>query len=266
MSPSAASLFDAETKWALGKLAEAVLPLQLWIEHKPKPPGPTPWRDLNQIIDPASLGAIEVLEKVTRETAIDASLRDRLLDIEHAPLTHFPFGDPVAWRTARNLDATARFTIFESENFLAIDGDEPVIRAEFYSELLPTLMAVVRTRNPQSFGEWNQLSVEFEQDNCPEWPDSTSRNSSTFLAQFTVDMLYGLMNMENDIPEPTKRAVLIELGEHRVKGKEWTRDEAQLAVEQLINVLESGAAPTPVPVDLVGPPIGTPPSFKTYTA
>jgi hypothetical protein len=64
-----------------------------------------------------------------------------------------------------------------------------------------------------------------------EWPVASQPPSAKFVIQFTSDILYAMLGMRSPVPEEWKRAVLVELGEHRHTGNEYTRADAAAAVE-----------------------------------
>ena len=277
MTKSGHHPIDKELRSILENLANGIFPLKPWIEDKDKRKVPPPddseslsWRRKGAGLTPNDLGAIDFFEHLLGQSEEDLQLLERWEEIEQSPLKHFHLKDPTeaaAWRAARALEPKTQFGVLESENTLVDVDERPVVRLHFYDAYWPLLREAVHKRKP---GDWVTFAAELFKDQCREWPAGQPLKSSTLIFQFGRDLLHAMMNMENPAKPPWKHALLIELGERRRVGNEWTRLDAQRAVEEFEHAyshacaeerpaaaVEQPAAPTDIP------PIGTPPQ-KPY--
>lgn len=269
---------DRTLRGILENLANGIFPLQPWIEDKDtRVPPPTddhgkrpPWRKPDASLTPNDLGAIDFFIELISDPEAELRLLERWEAIEREPLKYFHLqapGEASAWRAARGLDPKTQFGILESENNLLDVDEHPIVRAHFYEQFWPLLRDVVRQRRPKSEADWILLARLLHQDACPEWPTGQPLRSSLLIYQFGRDLLHAMMNMDNPVKPPWRQALLIELGEHRRVGNEWTRIDADDTVQELRKALE------PAPAEAAAldrgrevrdvPPVGTPPQ-KPY--
>lgn len=269
---------DEELREILENLANGLFPLKPWIEDKdkrhvppPKQCETLPWRN-GAALTPNDLGAIDFFEDLLRHPEEELRLLHRWEELERKPLTHFHLKKPEeanAWRAARGLELKTQFGVLESENTLVDVDEHPVVRTTFYQTFWPLLREAVRKRKPRS-ADWIEFAAQLHKDECPEWPAGQPLKSSTLTFQFGRDLLHAMMNMDNTADELWKHALLIELGEHRRVGNEWTRVDSANAVKEFKQACSDArsegraAATTEAPIALPDiAPIGTPPQ-KPY--
>lgn len=240
------SILDSELRAILEHLAEALLPLQRWLARPERYLPPTapdlPWRQ-GRPLTHERVGTVACFEALLRGSSHDALLTDRWKEVGANPFVHCPLAQPEQWRAARGLEASATFAITAGDNALADAAGTPISRAGFYAQFWPVLRAVVGRRQPADAGAWEVLAQELHQDQCPEWPTWTKPRSSLFIAQLVPDFLYALLNMVNRVEEPWRTAVLVELGEFRRVGNQYSRADVKRALDDLIATLEAVRAP-----------------------
>jgi len=263
--------FNAEETTLLEELGGALLPLKEWIQSKSYvPPEPTPWRQDGVSLSLKELGAIPFLERLLAETSGDADLIAHFEKVEQDPLRACPIEEVRDWRSRRGLEREARFDIVESENLLTAGKDsagknQPIARVTFYAKHLPLLVQAARAAkaaglNPRIFAE------DLLQDRSEFWP-SGSPKSSIFIKRFVEDLLYAVMGMRNQVPEPLRSALLTELGELRRVGNAFEPKHAMAAVEQFKEALDKASqrpaseaeTEESAQMPMSPPPVGSPP-------
>lgn len=212
----------------LRNLAEALFPLEIWIAQKsysPESQGePAPWRH-GEPLTVQKLGALEFLDALLQETSGDEELAARWVEISSDPLKYCPIRQPQSWRAVHGLNAQAKLGIASSDN-------APFGRGTLYGTALPLLEQAVAAANPQTPADWAALADELYKDKPGHWPGG-GLASSTFMKQFTCDLLYAMLGMRNAIPAPWQTALLSELGEHRSVGNAHTPGDVKKAREAL---------------------------------
>lgn len=122
----------------------------------------------------------------------------------------------------------------KSGNVWLTDANGNVIsRATFYTLCWPLLKGVVDARKKAgAVVDWALLTNDLLANKAPQWPNTAQPPSSAFLVQFASDMLYAMLGMRSPAPEPWRRAVLIELGEYRHPGNEYSSSDTGVAVRK----------------------------------
>lgn len=258
---------DKELRDILENLAGGLFPLDAWIKAKNyKPPEKDlPWRANGASLVPKDLGVIKFFEALIRETSADADLIERWQKIGAEPLKFSPLADVGAWRTHRGLDPNPEFGALESENILVDAEGKPISRASFYADYWPLLKEALKAAASQGAIDWVAFASSLFTDQPNFWPQNQPLKSSIFIKQFVKDMLYAMMGMRNEAPEPWKFALLIELGEHRRVGNAYTPANAEKAVKEYKKILKQLTQPPPsaAPVSepsVSGPPVSEPPA------
>jgi len=239
----------------LADLAEGVLPLQRWIEHKTYDPRadptfegqPTPWRDPGQTLTPAKVGFGGFFAGLLRETSDDVQSKARWQRAAAAPLLRSPLGDVHAWRAERGLDETATFGIVPSQNVLLDIQNEQIARISFYRDTLPDLSYCLNVDRPKTPAAWETFARALLTNEVSAWPNAV-HTSSAFMSQFAADVLYAVLGMRNFSAVPGEpayaTAVLTELGQARRRGNVNTPAQAKAAVarflEQIHRDMQSG--------------------------
>lgn len=240
---------DEASRAVLRKLAQALLPLNEWIQARGKtgytPPDADtlPWRENGVSLSTDQLGVIEFVEALLRESSNDVFLLERWRELQAEPLKYCPIDNKNEWRGARGLDAVARFGAVESENAPADYGGYQIARSQLYMDYLPLLSIAANARGPQSDADWNKFALELFKDSCAQWPQSQCYPSSKFMLQLLRDMLYAVLGMRNPVPEPWRSAVLTEIGEFRRPGNVYTRADIERGLSEFTNVLASYPVP-----------------------
>jgi hypothetical protein len=232
---------DSKVRKVLVKLADGMFPLQAWVDGKQKPPKPDklPWRN-GKTLNVEGTGAIKFFELLL-ETGVEEEEHrlERWEKLENDPLGGCPEAlktEMPAFRAARGLDPKSQFGVLESENVYTDVDDHPVLRLHFYEAYWPLLLEVDEAQTAKA--DWVKLAEELLKDNCASWPVGQPLRSSTFVFQLGRDLLHAMMNMQNSADsDDWKHALLIELGEHRRVGNEWTRSDSADAIKGLENAL-----------------------------
>jgi hypothetical protein len=230
--PAALTRLDDELRGIVENLAEGLIPLAAWIADKVKndqyrPREPAPWREQGESLTVKDTGAVLFFEELLAQSDAEASLVDRFREVLADRLRFSPLDDVGGWRTARALDADAKFGIVGSGNVLAAADGTPVTRAQFYAPYWELLRQTVSTAAPKSPADWEQLAVALMGDTSQAWPGNQPLKSQPFVKQLAQDLLQGLMNMRNPAADPWRVALLKELGEHRRVGNSFTRHDAE---------------------------------------
>lgn len=242
---------DSKIHKVLAKLANGMFPLQKWVDGKTIPPdaAKVPWRK-GKTLTVEATGAIDFFELLL-ETGVDeeAHLLERWEKLENDPLGQCPSplkDEMTAFRAARGLDPKSQFGVLESENVYTDVDDHPVLRLHFYEAYWPLLLEVDKAL-PNA--KWETVAEELLKDNSAAWPVGQPLRSSTFIYQLGRDLLHAMMNMQNAAADDEwKHALLIELGERRRVGNEWTRGDAANAIKDLQKVLAAAKKkPAPPP-------------------
>jgi hypothetical protein len=225
----------SELRDVLNNLAAGLFGLDAWIKEPGKYKPPTkelPWRAPGHTFAPSDLGVMPFFENLLRESSGDDDLGVRWTAVTADPLKFSPLPSPDSWRKNRGLNAAAKFGIVKSGNvWLTNPSGDVVSRSAFYASCWPQLLGVVNVRKKAGVVDWALLAKDLLANNAPEWPATTQPPSSAFLVQFASDMLYAVLGMRNPAPEPWRRAVLIELGEYRHPGNEYSSSDTAAAVK-----------------------------------
>src|SRR6266404_3516882 len=224
-----------ELRDTLDNLAAGLFGLDAWIKEPGKylPPNQDlPWRAAGHTFTPADLAVIPFFENLLRESSGDDDLGVRWATVAADPLKYSPLLNPAAWRKNRGLGDVPKFDIVPSSNVWLTDASGKTIsRATFYAQCWPLLQAVVDARRKAGPVDWATLARDLLSNAAAEWPVTSQPPSAKFVVQFTSDMLYAMLGMRSPVPEEWKRAVLVELGEYRHPGNEYTRPDAAAAVK-----------------------------------
>jgi hypothetical protein len=239
------NILDSELRTILENLADGLFPLTDWLKQKDiRYPhliqANLPWR-VKGTLSPKDLNVIDFFAALLQETPEEAKVLERWKEVEEDALKFSPVENPQVWRSARGLEAKARFDIVESENILSNPDGKPTSRLRFYALYWPLLKTAVQVRNPQDAEAWKALTNDLFMDKCIEQEWSTQEpKSSGFIKQFGSDLLYVMMDMRNYNPEHPEDsasqyqvALLTELGESRRVGNKYTSADVQRAREVL---------------------------------
>jgi hypothetical protein len=234
-------------------LAEAVLPINLWLGVKGPPAND---RFLPPLTDvPSRLSTVKMEVANYLELLIDASeeaLAHRWRDLKANPTKFFQSrsGQSAAdWRAGRKgLNAAAKFGAFDptSNNFAFLSGTAPdgtpketVSRREFYDACWPPLIATFESKPPNDLASWNAFRDLLRNDLSVLWPPTTPIKSSAFVRQLTIDVLRACLGQRNAaLKDPAwQRAVLIEVGENRNPKNAYTVEQAKAAVDAFLKLI-----------------------------
>jgi hypothetical protein len=247
--------FIADLRSALENIASALFPFALWMQEKdtrfPPPKPDAPWRAGGEQLAPAKIGAIDFFEALLWETAADAVLIERFQNISNAPLQFSPLADAATWRRQRGLDPAPSFGAAQSDNLLVGFDGRPISRMQFYADYWPLLKQAAQAAVAQGTIDWTTFTDGLLTDQSVFWPTNQPLKSSNFAKQLARDLLYAMMDMRNDAPEPWKFALLIELAEGRRVGNAYVPADTQAAVDKLKSVLAAKLHAPPPP----GPPV-----------
>jgi hypothetical protein len=248
MTPATLSI-GPQTREILTSLAEAILPLQDWIDRKDYVPSNSkelPWRKAGTSLKVSDLRVIEFLELLLRETMGDARLLERWSQVRAEPLKFCPLERPEEWRRARGLDPIPVFDVVGGDNTLTDGQGRQISRGQFYASYLPLLQAAVsarveagkqvRAKRLADPAGWKKFALELFTDSCVEWP-SNQPDASSFVFQFIRDLLYAVLGMRNPVTEPRRSAILTEIGELRRPGNVFTRVDVEQGLADLKAVL-----------------------------
>lgn len=218
----------------LNNLAAGVFNLDAWVRepNKYKPPDQDiPWRAAGHIFAPSDMAVIPFFENLLRESSGDDDLGVRWAAVSGTPLKFSPLPNSNSWRKNRGLSETPKFGVVKSSNVWLTDANGNVIsRATFYMPCWPLLQRVVDARNTAGTVDWALLANDLLANKVPEWPNTAQPPSSGFLVQFASDMLYAMLGQRNSAA--WQRALLVELGEYRHPGNEYSTGDAGKAVKQ----------------------------------
>ena len=240
----------------LQNLAEAIVPLSEWLAKPDKfvpPEQNLPWRAPGATLTTQDLKVIPFFENLLAQDVDDEKIEARWRQLESDALKFNPLPDTAQWRADRKLDANPAFGAADSENVVIALGDpqkgrQTRSRASFYGACWPLLQNAAQSANAATPDAWKTFSENLFGDKLAEWPPSKSPKSSEFVKQFAKDILYALLGMKGDVPEPLKFGVLIELGEHRRVGNAYTADDTQTAVNTFkAKIKEVAGKPKPSP-------------------
>lgn len=249
----------------LAPLADAVFPLDSWAAQK-KPPRidqlvppqhSLPWRPTAGA-QTLSVGTIEAVRFFTDSFDHDAeneTLAPRWAVLKGSPLAYFqpPSGTPAEWRARRGLNPTARFGVIEAESsnirylMTALDGSRTAAsRTTFYDACWSPLRAAHQSARPNDPASWTGFATKLLKDQFPaEWATTNPVKSSDFLKQFTVDILLACLGQHNSALQTRdplwQRAVLIEAGENRHAGNEYTPTQLATAVTTLLGAIAAAS-------------------------
>jgi hypothetical protein len=189
------------------------------------------------------------------ELLIDASeeaLADRWSELKANPTKFFQSrsGQSAAdWRAGRKgLNSAAKFGAFDptSSNFAFLSGraadgtpKEAVSRREFYDACWPLLIATYESKPPNDVKSWNDFRDALRGDSSAPWAPTNPIKSSTFVTQFTLDVLRACLGQRNAaLKDPAwQRAVLIEVGENRYPKNAYTVEQAKAAVDAFLKLI-----------------------------
>jgi len=238
----------------LAALAEAIFPIQAWIKQKPPPKldqlipplASVPWRPAgaDPALSTASFDIVRFLEIATDNDGDNVALAPRWNDIKANPTKYFQnrTGQSAAqWRAARGLNATANFGAFDpdSSNFAFVGqtaGGAPkaMSRMDFYDACWAPLAAAYNSKPPGNPADWVAFRDNLRTEQFSQWPTSSAVRSSSFIRQFTLDVLTACLGQRNAAIAANgpiwERAVLIEVGENRQVGNAYTEQQAARAV------------------------------------
>jgi hypothetical protein len=212
-------------------LAEAVLPINLWLGVKGPPANDRFLPPLTDVPSRLSTVKMEV-----------ADYLELLIDASEEALAH-------RWRDRRKgLNAAAKFGAFDptSNNFAFLSGTAPdgtpketVSRREFYDACWPPLIATCESKPPNDLASWNAFRDLLRNDLSALWPPTTPIKSSAFVTQFTIDVLRACLGQRNAaLKDPAwQRAVLIEVGENRNPKNAYTVEQAKAAVDAFLKLI-----------------------------
>jgi hypothetical protein len=224
-----------ELRDTLNNLAAGLFGLDAWVKEPGKylPPNQNlPWRAAGHTFTPADLAVIPFFENLLRESSGADDLGVRWATVAADPLKYSPLPNPAAWRMNRGLGDVPKFGIVPSGNVWLTDATGKTIScATFYAQCWPLLGAVVDARRNAGQVDWTALAKDLLGDAAPQWPNTSQPTSAAFLIQFACDMLNAMLGMRNPVTEEWRRAVLVELGEYRHPGNEYTRGDAATAVK-----------------------------------
>jgi hypothetical protein len=246
----------------LEKLAEFVLPIQDWINQPGKvvprydqfipPLNGVPWRPVGV---PPTLGVglmniVEYLEMQADNDSANEALAPRWRQIKATPTLFFKSrtGQSGAdWRAGRaGLSATAQFGAFDptSNNFAFFSLDQngkpkdALSRKEFYDKCWDPLVKAFKAAPPSDTQSWSAFLDKLRTDQLAAWPTSQDIRSSSFIRQFTIDLLIASLGQKNKAigeADPVwQRAVLIEVGENRHPGNRYSVQDADQAVQTFV--------------------------------
>jgi hypothetical protein len=237
------SSLDEVSRSNLRNLANALLPLNEWIrtrgpgDYEPPNASKLPWRHGGSLsVD--QLGVIEFIDALLRESNSDITLLARWREVQADPLKYCPVDNKYEWRAARGLSAPS-FGAVQSQNVLADNRGNQIVRSQFYASYLPALANATAKRNPADDAGWAAYALDLFKDTCAEWPASESMRSSRFMLQFLRDLLNAILGVRNLVPEPWRSAVLTEIGEFRRPGNKYTRQDVKRGLDEFISVLKS---------------------------
>ena len=234
-------------------LAEAVLPISLWIGQKIPVPNDRFIPPLTDVPSQLSTAKMKVADYL--ELLIDASeeaLADRWSELKANPTKFFQSrsGQSAAdWRAGRKgLNTAAKFGAFDptSSNFAFVSGTaadgtpkEAVSRREFYDACWPLLIAAYGAKPPNDVKSWNDFRDALRGNTSAPWPATNPIKSSAFVTQFTLDVLRACLGQRNAaLKDPAlQRAVLIEVGENRYPKNAYTVEEAKAAVDAFLKLI-----------------------------
>ena len=234
-------------------LAEAVLPISLWIGQKIPVPNNRfipPLTDVPSQLSTAKMKVVDYLELLI--DASEEALADRWSELKTNPTKFFQSrsGQSAAdWRAGRKgLNAAAKFGAFDptSNNFAFLSGTAPdgtpketVSRREFYDACWPPLIATYESKPPYDAASWNAFRDLLRNNLSALWPPTTPIKSSGFVTQFTLDVLRACLGQRNAaLKDPAlQRAVLIEVGENRYPKNAYTAADAKAAVDAFFKLI-----------------------------
>lgn len=249
----------------LPPLAEAALPVETWTKQKAPPRydqfipglGSVPWRPVgaDPTLSTASFEIVRFLEILADNDDENIALAPRWNAIKADPTKYFQnrLGQPAAqWRAGRKglLATTTKFGAFDpdSSNFAFVlqapDGtSKAVSRVDFYDPCWAPLAAAYQFKPPSNAAGWTAFRDNLRTDQFPDsvWPKSSAVKSSAFIRQFTIDVLRACLSQKNGAiagGDPVvQRAVLIEAGENRFRGNQYTVQQAARAVDTFKNTI-----------------------------
>ena len=253
-----------DVRGIIPSLAEAIFPVQAWMKQKTPPrydqfipaiPSVS-WRPVaaDPVLSTANFEIIGFLELLVDTDNESAALASRWNDIKAAPTKYFQnrLGQtPSEWRKGRaGLKADdARFGAFDpdSNNFAFVGQGtggvgKAMSRMEFYDACWKPLAAAYTFKKPTDPAAWVAFRDNLRTDQFIEpWPTSLVVKSSSFIRQFTLDLLRACLGQRNGAitsKDPLlPRAVLIELGENRQIDHRFKVQEAGRAVATFTNTI-----------------------------
>lgn len=254
---------------AVTQLAENLLPIAAWLNGKSyspsaatlmPPEAPLPWRAPDQ--PPLSFASLEILrgfELGFDDDEENIALAPRWQMLQASPLALFhPAGVSAgAWRAARGLQAVARFGPFEGKNpnmAYIVHGPQdtpaPVTRAQWYAQSWPLLAAAYGEAHPILAADWGAFIGKLWGDSAQGWPGTDAPvKSSEFCERFLIDLLVPCLGQHNRAltgRDPLwQRALLIEVGENRHTGNEYTPSQTAYAVVRMLDASAPASAPKP---------------------
>jgi hypothetical protein len=247
------------------KLAVSALPVEDWVNQTGKPVPrydqfipplqQVPWRPAGAP-PTLSVGKMEIAEYLEIQADNDAAneaLAPRWRQVKAAPTKFFKSRtgqSPADWRAARaGLDAATKFGAFDptSNNFafftVGQDGKpkDAITRSEFYNACWGPLVDAYNAAMPIDAQTWSAFYENLRTDQIAIWPTTKDVRSSSFIRQFTIDVLIASLGQKNKAihePDPLwQRAVLIEASENRHRGNYYTVDQADQAVRNFIKAI-----------------------------
>ena len=241
----------AQEKSNLCSLADALFPIDTWINQRQNNVKAIPiWRTDSAPVNAVSLQAIEfILSGLVNnplEEDRDLALAKRWNElIETAPDAYTSRLKMKNWRTDRGLDSDPAFAPVDSENFTVGEEQAPpppkpklaLSRGQFYKSMLGHFISAVTARNPT---DWTAFSVAMAKHwhpgtNTFGWPP-TAPPAAEFIVQFERDLAIAYMSLRN-LGVPSSDLVLVEAGEHRRKGNNFTPADVAQSVKDFNIVL-----------------------------
>ncbi len=223
----------------LEALADALLPLEDWIEQKFLVPEPSPpWRESGETLRIAHTGALLFFKGLMRETSGGKDLLYLWREHRYDPLVRHPDGSEAAraWRADRGLYNRPAFDPERAYNVLK-SGPRQISRIDFYEKTLPDFMYCTELNAPESADDWKCYAASLFEDRNPNWP-GTHFTSKEFLKRYCADLLYSALGGRNPAQQPFREALLIELGQHRRPGNTYTPEFAAEVCDRFMKTIE----------------------------
>jgi hypothetical protein len=233
---------DNDSKVVLEQLADRVLPIKRWLAEKALAPPDSEWRKAGSKQSINELNVVARIDAILASPEPDDIVADQWIEC---------LRDPTAvqrdllrrsrWRASRRTKAGERllhsdavFGASGSNNFIltaeAEVGGHPVVvpltRREMYRKCLPPLVAAAKARRllepDMPKAAWDRFYDDMQiPTGMPDWALGEF-SSLEFLRQFTRDCLELGLGMRGLLPEQLERTMLLEAGESRRPGNNYT--------------------------------------------